>query len=456
MPKESTATFLANVTVTTNDERSDMTVHIARVQREDLPERPPPNGGTEPPDEIQPPDPTEPPPDGGGTNWTPPSYLRTDLEKVSAPNVAKPGYLANFTDPVFHTRVTRITGNPGDAIPNIAGSRWGEVVRHHYSSDQAWNADQTLIFLDTNDGGSPSDILIDGRTYQPVSGVKNKPSSADIRWHPTNRNVMLYAAADTLGYWDPFTGSRQEIARFPEFDDLTFGPWEGSPSADGNLVALTSDSQGTAFAYDIAQKKRYPDLSASRYGGDMDSCRASPSGRHLVWAINPDVVVVTDLEGTRIHDFPNNYVSHFDVIMDAEGIDYIVGRVNSGSVGQGPSGRIARYKLTNGERTQLSSGGWSIHTSARAQNTRAYCIANAGPESGQYPPYDDEIIMCALDGSKVWRICHMHCPLEVDYSAQPQPSHSPDGGRVIFASAWGSTGGSEPRPVSCYVADFRE
>ena len=63
--------------------------------------------------------------------------------------------------------------------------------------------------------------------------------------------------------------------------------------------------------------------------------------------------------------------------------------------------------------------------------------------------------MTALDGSKTWRLGHTHeNPDGYDYVAQTQPSHSPDGGRVIFASSWGGTG-PEPRPVGCYVIDFR-
>ena len=48
--------------------------------------------------------------------------------------------------------------------------------------------------------------------------------------------------------------------------------------------------------------------------------------------------------------------------------------------------------------------------------------------------------MSALDGSKTYRLGHTHEPDGYDYKAQTQPSHSPDGGRVIFASAWGGSG----------------
>jgi hypothetical protein len=62
--------------------------------------------------------------------------------------------------------VTRISGDPGTPISNLAGERtWSDDVRHHYSLDQAWNADQTLLALDRNRNGCPN-LLLDGETFE--------------------------------------------------------------------------------------------------------------------------------------------------------------------------------------------------------------------------------------------------------------------------------------------------
>ena len=62
--------------------------------------------------------------------------------------VSKPGYLQSITDPTFGTKVTRITGDVGVAIPNINGEVWRNVARHGYSTRQPWNADESVIYLD--------------------------------------------------------------------------------------------------------------------------------------------------------------------------------------------------------------------------------------------------------------------------------------------------------------------
>lgn len=433
--------FTAQVTISGDADVGNMTIAITQLT---MPERPPIEPPVEPP--VEPP--IEPPP-----VWAPPVYLRTDTERVSVPNVPRPGYLTSFTDPNFHTKITRVTGDPGSAITGISGARWGDQARHHYNSDQAWNCDETMIYLDTNKGSGAagvSKVFLDGESYQPLFGPKNQPSSADIRWHETDPSLMLFAAGNKLGTWNPKTGTQTTIETFSGFSDLTFGPWEGSASRDGKLVVLTSASRREAFVYDIGLAKKYPTLSC-RYGTFSD-CRISRGGSFMVWKVDPDEVVITDFDGNIVHKLPNNYVSHFDVAVDAAGEEVVCGRVNSSSAGQGASGLVSKYRLRDGQRTGLQiAKGWSSHTSCRS-NTN-YCVAGPTLEGGDYV-YNGELIMCDMNGGMVYRLGHSHTTKELDYVAQVQPSHSPNGGRVIFASTWGGSGPT-PRPVGCYVIDFR-
>jgi hypothetical protein len=94
-----------------------------------------------------------------------------------------------------------------------------------------------------------------------------------------------------------------------------------------------------------------------------------------------------------------------------------------------------------------SAQGWSSHTSCRS-NTN-YCVSGPTLE-GEDWNYNGELILMSLDGGKVWRLGHTHTLNEVEYTQETQPSHSPSGGRVIFASPWGSQSG-----VGAYVVDFR-
>ena len=67
-------------------------------------------------------------------NGADPALRRGVLRAV--PDTIKPPYLRPIVDPVFASKVTRISGDAGSPIRNLDGE-WGKVVRHHYSNDQA-------------------------------------------------------------------------------------------------------------------------------------------------------------------------------------------------------------------------------------------------------------------------------------------------------------------------------
>ncbi len=70
--------------------------------------------------------------------------------------LAKPAVYQTVTDPSFGTTIRRIS--------NAAA---GEIIRPHYSTIQAWNADESLMILYRTGGPNGSaHLLLDGRTYQ--------------------------------------------------------------------------------------------------------------------------------------------------------------------------------------------------------------------------------------------------------------------------------------------------
>ena len=56
-----------------------------------------------------------------------------------AATLAKPGYLETVIDPDFVTKITRVVGDPGTAVP-VVGSTWRPVARHGYSKKPVWDA----------------------------------------------------------------------------------------------------------------------------------------------------------------------------------------------------------------------------------------------------------------------------------------------------------------------------
>jgi hypothetical protein len=125
----------------------------------------------------------------------------------AVPDIPKPKYLNTIIDPVFVTKITRISGDPGTKIMTKNGEAigaWGTVVKHHYSKDQPWNVDESLIHLTRNIGGSPSDIFLDGETYE-VLFARSVLGSED-RWHATNPALKFYVNGNQIRYFNVYTG----------------------------------------------------------------------------------------------------------------------------------------------------------------------------------------------------------------------------------------------------------
>ena len=108
--------------------------------------------------------------------------------------MSRPGYLVPYTDPVFKTKIIRMTGDPGSSIRNISGARWGDQARHHYSSDQAWNCDQSMIYLDINKGGGAA-----GRVYSWTGRLTSRClHPRTFRVVPTSAGMLLILPCSAL------------------------------------------------------------------------------------------------------------------------------------------------------------------------------------------------------------------------------------------------------------------
>src|SRR5207249_2303752 len=76
---------------------------------------------------------------------------------LTVPMLAKSAFLAPLYPTPFNLKVMRIVGDSGTPFTMTGGGSgtWGSDARHHYSDDQPWNADGTLLMLQNS--GSPSD-----------------------------------------------------------------------------------------------------------------------------------------------------------------------------------------------------------------------------------------------------------------------------------------------------------
>lgn len=400
-----------------------------------------------------------------GMVWSRGSIARasvvTDLEPKPLNAIPAPGYLESYVDPVFGTKVTRITGMPGDPIPGVPGKRWPEVARHGYSKRPAWNADGSLLALEYCDW-----LMLDGRSYRPLF-VPNLPG--ECRWHPLEPNRMVFVNNDSIGVFDVRTGVAEVVERFPEYSGLRIGPGEGNLSADGNRLAVAGKRDGrlVGFAFDLKRVIKHPDIDFCRVGlkvkSDgvpvyMDWTSISAGGEFVVVNGNMDAPVdngrdgadrtlVFDLNGRQVTEMWTEYgrPSHYDMTVDDAGDEVAVG------VSKSPpdQGRVIKRRLRDGKVTVLTPGGYASHTSTRNTKRPGWAYVSYQVR-GERMPYRDELVAVKLDGSlTVERLAHLHTN-KTDYVTEAHGVPSPDGRKALWATNWGAPTG---RPIGACVLE---
>lgn len=369
--------------------------------------------------------------------------------------MSKPNYLETIVDVVYNTKITRITGDVGSPIPNTNES-WRNVARHGYSVRQPWNSDESVIYLGQNktyNGGWGSSLFLDGQTYE-VLGKANIPSSNEIRWHPSDPNLMYLLNNTSIKTWNHITGEQITLINFSGYSNVSLGSYTGNFSKDGTMAAIlatrNSDSKTVTFAVNVDEGVKYEDIDLN--DTNVDFVTISPLGNYIVVNANFgsgfDRTKIYDLEGNQVGPFWSEYgrPSHFDVAIDQNGDEVAVGVSKSNP----DDGRVIKRRMSDGQVTVLTPGGYASHSSARSLDRSGWVYTHTS-DSPNWLPYQDELIAVKLDGTRVERICNSRAVWQV-YDNQPQACPSPSGGRVIFASDWGEDG----LPIQGYIVDFRD
>ncbi len=206
--------------------------------------------------------------------------LDTSLNNYGAPPALnKPNYLQTVIDPLFDTKVTRITGDVGTSVPNVSGT-WQDIARHGYSVRQPWNADESLIYIDRHIGGP--DLFLDGETYEVIKEA-NIPNGNEHRWHSTNPDLFLILRDDGIYSWSYSTDALTKLASINGYSDTSLG-YTGNYSMDGNILAMSatrdSDNKLVAFGINISSQTKSPDVDLT--GWDVDYVTTSPLGNYIV------------------------------------------------------------------------------------------------------------------------------------------------------------------------------
>ncbi|MDH3741627.1 MAG: hypothetical protein OER56_08520, partial [Hyphomicrobiales bacterium] len=348
------------------------------------------------------------------------------------------------------TRFAKVT-RPGSILkPGMRCRK--DYCRHRYSSAQAWNADQSLLVIVNGCDGL---CFLDGQTYEPLFR-RNEPGACE--WHTLDPDTMICILNDAIVDWKPRSNRFTVIWKSDAYTQLRFGPGKGNLSRDGKSIAIRarqSPGETVAFAFDIAGRKKYPDINLDRLSGKNSYVSISPTGRYIfVFQKQVERVqqaYVFAIDGRLIQHWPEHHrPGHGDMTIDENGDEVFVGISKS----EPDKYHVIKRRLEDGKVTVLAPYGSGSHVSARNINRKGWVFVSYG---GTYEklvgrrnraPFYQEVIALRIDGSgQVRRIAHTRSAAH-NYRSETHASASPDGSQVIWSSNWGLAGG----PVADFVS----
>lgn len=365
---------------------------------------------------------------------------RTDADTYyPEPNTSKPAYLTTVTEPTFGTKLTRVTGNPGSAIPTVGGT-WGNTHRHDYFKVQPWNTNQSLLKI-----GS---LFLDGSTYQVLF---QRALAGETRWHASNPDLMIQTMGNTLKSVNVRTGATTTLNAFTLYSTVQMGPSEGNLSNDGRWLALyanrASDGVKVTVVYDtinnvVVAEKALGDY----YAPDDGFVTVSALGNFVYAHFNDNDIRVYDRDLNQLRVVTD--LTHYDHGVDAAGREILVGTSPS-------NGWLVKVDLATGTRTNLTTKGYGHFNSMRSILLPGWVYRDHWGRhlATNYRPWVDEMDSFNVDApGTMRRFAHLHANNDgLGWQAQPDSVPSPDGRRVLFASRWDSNNG----PIQSYVVDTR-
>lgn len=351
--------------------------------------------------------------------------------------LAKPGYLETVTDPEFGTRITRISAE-------TAADGENAVVKPAYSTQQSWNADESLLLLWRRGGNGRRYQLLDGRTYQWKREVLLATTDIEAAlWDPVNPDALYYPTntrtPPALMKYTPSTGAVTVQRSFSDCpgSELSLGSDPGSTSWGAAVVVALMCGE-RKFLYSIGLDMVLGSTSASGRLAPM----ASASGTMALWwgtvydhMLRPQRAL--DLRSPAEHaslGFSNGHDVYNTVAFDP------------GSSGTG-IGTLVSYDLTTGTGKVIigPSTGWPYPPSGTHISSAAWkapgkvAVSVVGNPSGQRV-LDQELLLADVGSGEVFRLAHHRSHAGEGpwgYWGEPHAVISPSGKRVLFASDWG-------------------
>lgn len=347
-------------------------------------------------------------------------------------------------------------------MPNSSPSiNWGDLTGHDYFKKQnAWNCNDTrLLLIHNKSGGTDREaIVLNASTYTVVKTISIN-GNWDVRWHPTDPDVLLYVRYQSgceIGEFDVVTEGTTTLYTFSEYDLMYIGPWEGNFSDNGRYVALhcqKTDTNWETIVFDMQTGNKVGVAALGNwFATDDGTCMISKLGNYVIVNETNTDNRLYDQDMNYIADLPGSW-THGDMGLDGNG-DEVFCAAN------GDNGRIRRFRCSDQDVIDLTTSGFAENVSCRSGIDGWVWASYPGRHlATSWPPYVDEVLRVKMDGSRdMVRLAHLHASyVEVDenwqsqdYYAEPHPIPSRSGNKLAFRSLWEGTLGTNP--IHAFVA----
>jgi len=368
----------------------------------------------------------------------------------TVPALAKPVKGTSYRDPVHGTCGIRITDHATEAPSGFA--------RHDYSRRQAFNADNSYLLVGSMNGFWH---LYNATTMAFIRTLAGPAGDAELQWHPTNPKALYYFDTNggmALRQLNVDTNTATVAANFtgklPWADAArVWTKSEGTPSADGRYWCLMAETSNFAirgaFVYDLQTQTV---VGTKSLANRPDHTSMSASGR---WCV---VSHLAGSGGTVAWDraftasrMLHTTSEHSDLALNAQGQDIFVAVDYQANAGDFFMFNIDTNTRTNLFPTYVAGSATAYHVSGQAFAKPGWVLVSTYGTSGSNQWLHNKLFAVELKAAgRVLNIGHHQSRLN-GYFTEPQASVSRDFTRVIWASNFGTTSGTDLDSYMLYL-----
>ncbi|GLI39240.1 polysaccharide deacetylase family protein [Geobacter hydrogenophilus] len=393
------------------------------------------------------------------------SFVVDDFNFYEIPASGRPPKGQVYVDPVFHSRITRITDAPVD-VPG----RHNHYAQPGYPKHDIENADGSMLIVQSF-SGSCWQIW---NARPPYNKIREIPASLigwgmpiDARWDNADPDILYYYKG-TQFFKYSVTDNKSVMLHdfkkdFPDEPVVAATTLEEGDASDDRrywaFLIRCKDPERIKQKRDPWYNAAYVVYDKDYHGKDKGKIIStltnkqpawreagfismSPSGRY-VWIGDTHRVYQRDFSSYRDLGCSN----HADMAFSDEGREVVVcgGERYSGTKDLGVWYKM--IDLENGEFTWLSPAGKAAyHISGNSHDVPGWAVVSIYEPTAPARPskwYDHSISMIELTRRKapeprVWRVAHTHT-VRKSYADDPFAKINKKGTKIWFGSGWGNS-----------------